>query len=211
MAVLNPVRFHMTALLCMLGGTLLIFLVLLMMNQFSDQPKKDKMVSTTEFKVKKPEPRPKKIEKKVKNRKKPSKPPPSPLPDLNADISGLDLGLPAFNLNNIGGVDESLLGDTSDLIMTSDMVDSVPQPRFRAEIQYPRRARAKEIEGYVVLSILISKDGHVEKVKVLEAEPVDVFEEKAVKNIKKWIFEPARYKGKTVRTWANQTIRFNLG
>jgi len=52
---------------------------------------------------------------------------------------------------------------------------------------------------------------HPEKTRVIEAEPVGVFEEKALQTVRGWIFEPARFKGDVVESWANQTIRFELG
>lgn len=209
-AVVNHASYHRSASLWMIGGSLLMIVVLLLMNQFGDTPKRTKAVASTQFEIKKqPKPKPK-VKERVKKKIKPRVTPPSPVLDLNANISGLDLGLAAFSLDEVG-VDDSLLGDTSNAVLTSDLVDSVPQPRFTTPVEYPRRALAKEIEGYVVLSLLINKEGKVEKVKVIESDPAGVFEDKAVQTVTNWVFEPARYKGEVVKTWANQTIRFELG
>ena len=77
-------------------------------------------------------------------------------------------------------------------------------------MQYPPRAKAKGIEGYVLLSLLISPTGDVERVKVLEANPAGIFEDVAVAGVKTWKFEPASYNGESVRVWAKQRVRFDL-
>lgn len=195
------------AILWMLAGSAIVLLMLLLMNHFSDQPKKEKKVYSSQFEVKQP----KKLEPKketVKKVKKQAKIIPQLMHEMDANIAGLDLGLPAFA---IGGMDDGgLLGDTNNVVMTSDMVDTAAHALTRTPAEYPRRAKSKDIEGYVIISLLINKSGQVATAKVIESEPTGIFEEKALQTIKTWIFEPAKYKGRAVDSWANQTIRFEL-
>ena len=214
MAVKSPWRARLSALLWMLGGSGLVFLTIIYMNGMQEAPKKQEVSQQTRFQVKPPPPKPpkKKVEKKqVKQTRKSSAPPPAPLAELSQGLSGLDLGLPSYQIQDVGQVDQTILGNTDNVVMTSDTVDIPPRAKQRPALEYPARAKAKEIEGYVVLSILISTDGKVDSYKVLEAEPSGVFEDTAIKNIQRWLFEPARYDGKAVETWATQTIRFELG
>jgi protein TonB len=209
---LQPWRFHAQALLWMLVGSGLIFFCLYLMNRFAEPLKAEKATQSTTFEVQRQErPKPKRVVKR-KPQKAPPKITPPPSLTMGSDIAGLDFGLPAFSLDDFSQQDHGdLLGNTENVVMTSDLVDSPPRPLTRAEIHYPRRAKAREIEGYVVMSILIDTSGRVTRAKVIEADPAGVFENEALRNIEKWIFEPASYDGQPVKTWANQTIRFQLG
>ncbi|MDT8451922.1 MAG: energy transducer TonB [Gammaproteobacteria bacterium] len=195
------------AILWMLAGSAVVLLMLLLMNHFSDRPEKEKREYSSQFEVKQP----KKLEPKketVKKVKKQTKIIPQLMHEMDANIAGLDLGLPAFT---IGAMDDGgLLGDTNNVVMTSDMVDTAAHALTRTPVDYPRRAKSKDIEGYVIISLLINKSGQVATAKVIESEPSGIFEEKALQTIKTWIFEPAKYKGRAVDSWANQTIRFEL-
>ena len=208
MTIVNHKRIRAIAISWMLMGSTVIFLMLVLMNHFSEKPSKEQKQYSAEFEVKKPKqvkPKKEPVKKKVT---KQAKIVPQLMHELNADIAGLDLGLPAFSLSDMD--DGGLLGNTDDVVMTSDMVDSTARALKRSPVEYPRRAKAKDIEGYVVISLLIDKSGKVSTAKIIESEPAGVFEEKALQTIKTWLFEPARYKGKAVDSWANQTIRFEL-
>lgn len=195
----------------MLVGFLGIFILLVYLNEAVEIKKDDKSSSMTEFQVKKiNKPKPKKEVKKRVQKRSDLPPPPIPAASLGVELSGIDLGALGYGSGQVGVVDEALLGDTKNVVMTSDMVDIAPKPAMRAPLEFPARAKNREIEGYVVLNILINESGKVERVSVLEGFPADTFEKAAVRSIKNWIFEPARYQGKPVKTWANQTIRFEL-
>ncbi|HLP81081.1 MAG TPA: energy transducer TonB [Nitrosomonas sp.] len=62
----------------------------------------------------------------------------------------------------------------------------------------------------MVLSVLVETDGSVNQVQVLESNPSGIFDAAALHGIRNWHFEPAKYKGETVRVWAKQKIRFDL-
>ena len=208
MTIVNHKKVRTIAIFWMLMGSAVIFFMLVLMNHFSEKPVKNKSEYSAQFDVKKNKqlkPKKQKIKKPVKRQAKTS---PKLMLDLNSDIAGLDLGLPAFSLGEMD--DGELLGNTSDVVMTSDMVDTAARALTRTPVEYPRRAKAKDIEGYVVISLLIDKNGRVSIAKVVESEPAGVFEKKALQTIKTWLFEPAKYKGKAVDSWANQTIRFDL-
>lgn len=209
---MKKLRFQLSALTWMVLGTAGVFTSLLFMNQFVDEPEKKQRISSIEFEVKQPDKPKPKIEQKPKPKKVDNTPPPPvPAAMLDGSLSGIDLGLDAFAMGSVGDVDASLLGDMKNVVMTGDMVDVKPRAKYRMPVEYPSRAKAKEIEGYVVLSLLIDEQGRVQKVKVLEAEPQNVFEKSAEQTVKSWLFEPARYKGEPVKTWATQTITFELG
>jgi len=197
----------------MLLGSAAIFAAVLFMNHFSEQPPSQKQVQTVSFDVKKLE-QPKPQKKVKKQRPKPQKrnaPPPMPLQGLNSSIAGIDFGMPDFSLEGLGEVNDTLLGDMQNVIMTDDTVDVPPRPNTRHPMPYPRQARAKGITGYVVLSLLINTEGQIRDIKLLESSPTGIFDQVAIDGVKTWKFNPAVYQGKKVQVWAKQKIRFDLG
>ena len=109
------------------------------------------------------------------------------------------------------GMDDALLGDIGkDVVMTGESVDVKPKPAQRSAMEYPKAARKNGVTGYVLMNLLISKNGRVEKVKVLQSEPAGVFDEVAEAGVRGWNFTPAQYKGQPVKVWAKQKIRFDL-
>ena len=201
-----------SALLWMTGGTLMVIISIMLMNDNSmiDDSKQVKNASNFDVKkINKPKPK-RKIEKKQKSKPKKVSTP-VPLVDLNSDLSGIEFDLPAFSLGNGADIDQSLIGDTSNVVMTGDTVDVVPVAKVRAPLEYPLRAKAKEIEGFVKLSLLIGQDGMVKQVKVIEASPPGIFDNAAVRSVKRWKFSPAMFNGKPVSTWVNLPVRFELG
>jgi len=94
--------------------------------------------------------------------------------------------------------------------MSEDSVDVAPQPSERTAMAYPKKARRAGVSGYVTMNLLISKEGNVEKVKVLQSQPAGIFDDVAVNGVKTWKFKPAQYKGEAVKVWAKQKVRFDL-
>ncbi len=211
MKLLNQGQYHAAGVLFMLAGCVAILFSLTVLNNLGNEGEKKQEKREISFQVKAPVKPKKTPQTKPRQRKQPrSAPRPLPSVDLDTDLAGLDLGLEDFG-QDTNQVDESLLGDMNNVVMTSNMVDVAPKPKILAPLEYPARARARELEGYVVLSLLIDVEGRVEMVKVLEADPEGVFDQAAINTVRRWIFEPARYKGQPVSSWANQTIRFELG
>ena len=213
MALINPHQWsaRFSGLVFMVLGSVLVIATMILINRFAEGPDALNQSQSAAFTVERPQQTP-----------PPKLPPPPPPPPrrapptppavaLNTNLSGIDFGLPAFSGDELGSLQDQLLGDTSDVVMTNDMVDSPPRPVQQTPMQYPSRARAQGLEGYVILSLLISASGEIEKVEVLEATPAGIFEEAALSGIRAWRFEPAQYQGRSVKVWARQRIRFDLG
>jgi len=119
--------------------------------------------------------------------------------------------MPQFNDAQFGEFkDDSLLGDISNKTMDKDSVDSVPRVLKRSPIVYPELARKQGASGYVLLNVLISENGRVEEVEILESKPKEIFDLVASSTVRRWKFEPATYMGKKVKVWATQKITFKL-
>jgi len=200
-----------SGLVSMTVGTVVVVGTLLAINRMSEAPDRQELSADASFTVEKkpPPPPPPKPEPRRQPPKRSSQPSP-PMVSLDSALSGIDFGLPGFNASDMNNLQDELLGDTRDVVMTDDSVDSPPRPTYRAPLQYPKSARSRGVEGYVVLSLLISATGEIEKVQVLEAQPSGVFEDAALQGVRDWRFEPAQYQGRNVKVWARQKVRFDL-
>lgn len=195
----------------MLIGSVAIIGTLLMINRLAQGPEDRELTQSESFQIeKKTEPKPKRVVKKEQPRPQRSRTQAPPMVNLDMSLSGIDFGIPGVGSDDLNSLQDQLLGDTRDVVMTDDSVDSPPRPTYQAPVSYPSNARSKGVEGYVVLSLLISAAGEIEKVQVLEAQPSGTFEDSAVQGVKNWRFEPAQYQGRNVKVWAKQRIRFDL-
>lgn len=212
MTGLNKLRNFLTACASMVLGSFVIFGTVVVINEFASGPEAEKIRKEQSFQmVKQEKPKPKQIVKREPPKQKPkSVAPPNPLAGLDTALSGIALDLPGFNMDSLNALQGDVLGDSKDVVMTGEVVDVPPKPTRQGAMTYPVTAKAKGIEGYVVLSVLISASGEVEDVKVLESEPGGIFEQVAVQGVQDWKFQPAQYQGKQVRVWAKQKIRFDL-
>ncbi len=202
---------HKAALVSMLLGPVLVFGLIIAMNQFIGKLDKTPPQEVTEISiVKQIKKEPKKEIKKIQRQRRitPSQAP-VPFKGLDTALSGIDLGLLGFN-SGMDDLDDSLIGDTGNAVMTADLVDVPPKPISHGSFKYPSSAKKNGVKGYVVLSILVSENGSVDQAQVLESNPSGVFDAAALKGIRSWQFEPAKYQGDVVRVWAKQRIRFDL-
>lgn len=205
------VRTRLHGLLGCALGTLGVLALLVGMNvQF--EPPADDGAAGSAIEIVRPPPPPKSAP--PPRRREPQPPRPrsnrvAPPAGIDGSLAGLDYGVPAFDAAGIdlGG---SLLGDGADVVMTDDTVDTPPRPLLQTPMQYPARAKAAGITGYVLLNVLVGPTGQVEQVAVLESQPVGVFDEVAASAVRGWTFDPATYRGENVRVWARQKIRFDL-
>jgi len=202
---------HIKAFLWSLFGLFFVFIVVISMNEDGMLPNQKSDKSSMSFEVKKvpkqkpkpkPKPKPKKTKPKPQRR--------SATPNVSSNLSGIDTGLESFMGDDMD-MDDSLLGDVDkDVVMSEGSVDKAPSPSQRSAMEYPKKAKKMGIKGYVLLNILIDANGNVIKVKVLESEPAGVFDDVASQGVKSWKFTPGEYKGKAVKVWAKQKIRFDF-
>ncbi len=75
---------------------------------------------------------------------------------------------------------------------------------------YPFQARARGIEGSVILKFTVDKNGSVVKPQVVKATPEGVFEQAALDTVVKYKFKPAMKDGKPVSSVARLPISFSV-
>jgi protein TonB len=198
----------------MVAGTILVLGTVVLINHYSNTLEDTRGDVKKQIALERKKPPPEQQVQKPKPKPKPRRTrraPPNPLAGLDTSLSGVDMGLPGFSADDLGGLEGDLLGDGSGMVMTDDTVDQPPAASFQAPMQYPPRARAQGIEGYVLFSLLIGITGEIEQMQIVESYPEGVFDEAATQGMNQWKFEPAMYQGQAVRSWAKQRIRFDLG
>lgn len=198
----------------MLVGSAFVLGSVVVLNQFSEAPKKKDVTVGTAIEVTKtPKPKPKQEVKKPKPKPRdtPKSPPPPSLAALSSGIGNFAVDLPGFDMTDVGGEAGDLLGGDSEVTHTSDTVDDPPVPVQQGELPYPPRLRQQGVEGYVVVGALVSDSGAVESVRVVESQPEGAFDDVALNFVRSWRFQPARYKGEPVQIWVEQKVTFRLG
>ena len=84
-------------------------------------------------------------------------------------------------------------------------------PTVRVPPEYPARAQARGIEGWVQIQFAVTPTGTVRDPVVVAAEPQGFFEEAALKAILRWRYSPRVDGGVAVERVGFQTVlRFEL-
>lgn len=74
----------------------------------------------------------------------------------------------------------------------------VPIATLLSNPEYPRRAASQGIEGYVDVVFDVQASGATDNIKILSAQPDNIFDRAAVNAVKRWKFQPAEKNGKPV-------------
>lgn len=145
--------------------------------------------------------------------KRPPPPPAAPLPDFapsaltDTRLPGLSLTIPelAPDALGAGGLDIGIAGPTQ-----VRQTRRPPRPVHRPRPTYPRIARQRAIEGWVSVELTVDESGTPGDIRVLKAEPPNVFDRAAIQAVRRWRFEPATVGGKPVTARVAQRIDFEL-
>jgi TonB family protein len=76
--------------------------------------------------------------------------------------------------------------------------------------EYPAKAQRRRVEGYVDLHFTTNEAGEVVDVAVAKAEPVDIFEDAAIRALKKWKFKPLMIDGEATSQRLALRMRFAM-
>lgn len=115
------------------------------------------------------------------------------------DPAGLEGGV------SQGGVVGGQVGGA--IALPEDGLPPIPS-KANAIPPYPQEARAAGKTGMVILKVIILADGTVANVQVMRGD--EPFLSAAVETVKKWKYEPARYKGQPITVYRIIQIPFKL-
>ncbi|MCR6656058.1 MAG: TonB family protein [Opitutus sp.] len=88
-------------------------------------------------------------------------------------------------------------------------LDQQPQPRFRAQPQYPFDMKRQGITGEVLVEFIVDTNGDVRNAYAVRSTQRE-FEASAVQAVSKWKFRPGKRGGRVVNTRVQQPISFTL-
>jgi len=89
-------------------------------------------------------------------------------------------------------------------------LESPPTPQKQVNPEYPDLARRGEVEGKVLVEVIIGVDGKVESAKVIAEDPAGFFGDAAIAAAKKWTFSPGMQRDKAVRVRYQIPFNFKL-
>jgi protein TonB len=87
-------------------------------------------------------------------------------------------------------------------------VEELPEAITKVNPEYPDIARQANVDGTVLMQVLVGKDGKVKDVKVVKS--VAMLDQAAMTAVKQWIFKPALSNNKPVAVWVAVPMKFTL-
>jgi protein TonB len=90
-------------------------------------------------------------------------------------------------------------------------LDVYPQPLAPIKLDYPDRAAAQQLDGNLLLLLLIDEFGVVNEASVVEAQPEGYFEEAALSVFRATRFSPAQKQGRPVKSRVLLQVEYAYG
>jgi periplasmic protein TonB len=84
-----------------------------------------------------------------------------------------------------------------------------PQLIHKVPPEYTEQARRAGLEGTVVLTVVVDKEGRVTNIRVSHSLGKGL-DEKAIEAVRQWLFSPGRKDGRPVAVEASIEVIFNL-
>ncbi len=85
-----------------------------------------------------------------------------------------------------------------------------PTPMFsESPVEYPLSLWDQGIEGRTLVKVLVTEEGKVDSVVVVESSGHSAFDSAAVAGARKLDFQPAQKGGEPVRVWARVPVHFS--
>ncbi|MWN06645.1 TonB family protein [Gilliamella sp. Pas-s95] len=95
-------------------------------------------------------------------------------------------------------------------ISDSRQYSGTPSPIRRNQPEYPRRALDMRLEGYVVALFDVNSDGHVENIRIIEANPNNIFNRSVINAMKTWKYKPIAAKDLKIKIIFNRDKSISL-
>jgi TonB family protein len=86
-----------------------------------------------------------------------------------------------------------------------------PRPKTRPMSPLPRAGRMAHVRGQVVVLARVEADGSVSRTELLRSSGFCPYDISALKDVRRWSFEPARRLGAAFAAWVPITVNYALG
>ncbi len=142
---------------------------------------------------------------------------PPPMPGVGGVVGGVPGGIPG---GQVGGVIGGIVSSTSNLSYIPKLQPVVPQRirisqgvtagmlLHRVEPPYPVLAKAARIQGTVVLTAIIDKEGNIRDLRLASGHPMLV--PAAIEAVRQWRYRPYLLSGQPVEVETTITVNFEL-
>ena len=132
-------------------------------------------------------------------------------------VGGVPGGIPGGQL---GGVIGGIISSTSSVAAVSNLSKPAPQRVrvspgvskgllvYRIEPAYPPLARQAHIQGVVLLTAVIDKDGNIQNLQVVSGHPM--LAPAAIEAVKQWRYKPFLLNGQPLEVETTVTVTFQL-
>ncbi|OCG07098.1 hypothetical protein A9G13_08945 [Gilliamella sp. wkB178] len=87
---------------------------------------------------------------------------------------------------------------------------ATPSPISRNQPEYPRRALDMRLEGYVIAIFDVNSDGRVENIRIVEANPNNIFNRSVITAMKTWKYKPIAANNLKIKIIFNRDKSINL-
>jgi len=99
--------------------------------------------------------------------------------------------------------------DSSEVVYELGNGVKAPKPVYMPDPEYTDRARKKKINGSVTLAMIVTAEGNVRDLKVINSLDKGL-DKHALAAVSSWKFEPATKDGKPVAVHLNVDVTFKL-
>ena len=114
----------------------------------------------------------------------------------------------AYSLASVAGKVGCELGKLDDCKLLKDVLEATPRAVKKVPPRYPDEAKRKRIEGAVRMEFVVTPDGRVERLHVIDGPPL--IRDAAMEAVKQWKYEPAKRSGTAVPFAMLFTMTFRL-
>jgi len=144
---------------------------------------------------------------------------PPPVAVTGGVVGGVPGGIPGGQL---GGVIGGIISSTSSLAAVPNLSKPMALPQrlrisqgvskgllvFRVEPAYPVLARQAHVQGTVVLTAIIDKEGNIQNLQLVSGHPL--LTPAAIEAVKQWRYKPFLLNGQPVLIETTVTVNFSL-
>lgn len=144
---------------------------------------------------------------------------PPPVAAMGGVVGGVPGGIPG---GEIGGVIGGIISSTSSLATVPSLSKPTAVPQrvrvsqgvsrgllvYRVEPVYPPLARQAHIQGVVVLTAIIDKEGSIQNLQLVSGHPM--LAPAAIEAVKQWRYKPFLLNGQSVGVETTVTVNFQL-
>ena len=100
-------------------------------------------------------------------------------------------------------------GNSLGQIFSLSALDKIPRIKFQVPTEYPNEMRRNGINGEVVVSFVVDRQGEVRSATIVSSTHI-AFEAPALRAVTRWRFSPGIKNGVPVNTQVVQPLAFNL-